>query len=118
MSAAELKKLESQLNEMTRQGHFLAALEKFYDDECLFQEGNQPPRHGRAAQHEHLSGYFQSVKSFNSATLHAQSVGDDVTISEWSFDLAGYDGPFLINETVRRKWRNGKVISERYYTAG
>ncbi len=82
MNTTELKTLDTQLNEMTRQGKILDALEKYYDTDCTFQEGNQPTRKGRAAQHTHLSGFFKTLKSFNSATLHAQAVGDDVSITE------------------------------------
>ncbi|MFA6045940.1 MAG: nuclear transport factor 2 family protein [Phycisphaerales bacterium] len=117
MNSNELKSIDSQLNEMTRQGKILEALEKFYDDSCTFQEGNQPPRKGRAAQHAHLSVFFKTLKAFNSATLHAQTVDDDISIAEWTFDMTGPNGPIVWNEVLSRRWRHGKVISERYYTA-
>lgn len=117
MNSSNLKVLDTQLNEMTRQGKILDALEKFYDESCTFQEGNQPARKGRAAQHAHLSGFFKTLKSFNGATLHAQAVGDGVSIAEWKFDMTGPSGPIVWNEILSRRWRNGKVISERYYTA-
>jgi hypothetical protein len=117
MTTTDLKSLDTQLNEMTRQGKILDALEKFYDAECTFQEGNQPARRGRAAQHAHLSAFFATLKSFNGATLHAQALGDNSSIAEWTFDMTGPSGPILWNEILSRRWRNGKVISERYYTA-
>lgn len=117
MSSTDLKSLESQLNEMTRQGRILDALDKFYDEHCTFQEGNLPARQGRVAQHAHLSAFFKSLKAFNGATLHAQAVGDNATISEWTFDMTGPDGPILWNEVLSRRWRSGKVVSERFYTA-
>jgi len=114
---SDIRTLDTKLNEMTHQGKSLDALEKFYDADCTFQEGNQPARKGRAAQHAHLSGFFKTLKSFNRATLHAQAVGDDVLIAERTFDMTGPEGPILWNEILSRRWRNGKVISERYYTA-
>lgn len=117
MTNHDLKSIDAQLNEMTRQGKILEALEQFYDEKCTFQEGNQPPRAGRAAQHAHLSGFFKTLKSFNSATLRAQTVGDDCSIAEWTFDMTGPTGPILWNEVLTRRWSNGKVVSERYYTA-
>ncbi len=39
-------------------------------------------------------------------------------MSEYTFDLTKTDGtPILWNEVLRREWRDGLVINERYYTA-
>jgi ketosteroid isomerase-like protein len=109
--------LETQLNEMTRAGKILEALEAFYAEDAVFQEGNAPARTGRSAQREHLAAFFETLKKFNGATLHSQAVHDDVSLSEWTFDMVGPDGPLVWNEVLRRVWRDGKVISERFYTA-
>ena len=38
-------------------------------------------------------------------------------MSEWTFNMTGGDGAKIEwNEVLARKWRNGKVVSERYYT--
>ncbi len=117
MSTTDIKTNETQLNDMIRQGKILDALDKFFDEKATFQEGNKPVRVGRAANHAFLSGFFKTLKAFNGATLHAQTISDNTSISEWTFDMAGPDGPILWNETMVRRWQNGKVISERYYTA-
>lgn len=54
------------------------------------------------------------VKAVNALTLHGQSIGDGITMSEWTFDLTTDNGPVLWNDVLRRRWQNGKVISERY----
>ncbi len=117
MSTNDLKVIDSQLDEMARQGKMLEALEMCYDKDCTFQEGNQPMRKGRAAQHTHLSNFFKKLKSFDGATLHAQAVGENVSTAEWTFKMTGQDGPIVWNEILARRWSNGKVISERFYTA-
>ncbi len=117
MSNQNIVALEAELNAMTGKGQILDALAKFYAEDATFQEGNQPARKGRAAQHAHLSGFFATLKSFNGATLRAQTTGGDVGIAEWTFDMTGPTGPILWNEVLVRRWANGKVISERYYTA-
>ena len=118
MSRDSLSSINAELNTMTQSGKILEALEAFYADDCVFQEGNQPPRRGRKTQHDHLSAFFKTLKAFNGATLHSVGVGDDVTLNEWTFDMVGPNGPILWNEILVRRWRNGKVVSERYYTAG
>lgn len=112
-----IAKLNDSLNAMTAQGKILQALESFYDTDCVFQEGNQPPRRGRQAQHLHLSNFFATLRKFNGATLHAAGVGVDVTLNEWTFDMVGPEGPIVWNEILVRRWHQGKVVSERYYTA-
>jgi hypothetical protein len=96
---------------MTRQGKLLDALDTFYDDNCTFQEGTQPPRKGRSAQRAHLGGFLKTLKAFNGAKLHAQAIGDGATISEWTFDMTGPEGPIQWNEVLSRRWRDGKVVS-------
>lgn len=114
---SDVRTLDNQLNQMTKAGKILDALEQFYDTDCVFQEGNQPARRGRKAQHDHLSAFFATLKKFNGATLHCQGVGETTSLTEWTFDMIGPNGPILWNEILRRVWKNGKVVSERYYTA-
>lgn len=96
----------------------IEATEQYYADDCIYQESNQPPRTGGKKGHkEYLSPFFKTVKAVNALTLHGQSIGDGITMSEWTFDLTTVNGPVLWNEVLRRRWQNGKVISECYYTA-
>ncbi len=112
-----LQQIDSELNQMTGRGEILDALATYYAEDCTFQEGNSDPRVGRQTQHEHLSNFFATLKEFKGATLHAQGVGEDTTLTEWTFEMIGPEGPIVWNEILRRKWRDGKVVSERYYTA-
>ena len=114
----DLTTLESELNAMTSSGKILEALDQFYAEDCQFQEGNETPIDGKAAQRERLSALFESLKGFNGATLHAASVGDQVTFSQWTFDMVSGDGESMIwNEVLVRQWRDGQVVHERYYQA-
>ena len=114
----DLNILETSVNALAQKGDMAAALNQFYADDCSFQEGNQPARSGgKAAQLTYLANFFATVTKVNAIQLHGQAVGDGVAISEWTIDLATTNGPILWNEIIRRQWRDGKVVSERYYTA-
>jgi ketosteroid isomerase-like protein len=116
---ARHEQLESQLNEMTAKGQILEALDAFYAEDCCFEEGDGSRRESRQAQHAHLSAFFATLERFNGATLHAQSVGDGVSMSEWTFDMTSRNGePIVWNEVLVRRWKDGKVRSERFYQAG
>ncbi len=113
-----LDELESELNAMTARGEMLDALDRFYAPDCTFQEGDGSRRETRQAQRDHLAAFFATLKGLNGATLHAASVGPDVSMSEWTFDMTGGDGSSIVwNEVLVRRWRNGKVVSERFYQA-
>ncbi len=114
----DINQLETRLNATIASGKVLEALDEFFADDCIFQEGTAKPRVGKKNNREFLSGFLKSLKAFNFAKLHAQSVNGDVSFSEWTFDMVGPEGPIVWNEVFKRQWRNGKVISERYYNAG
>lgn len=42
----ELKKNATELNEMILKGKLMEAFEKFYDDEVIMQENDDPPTEG------------------------------------------------------------------------
>jgi hypothetical protein len=113
----DVLELETKLNAMIASGKILDALEMFFADDAVFQEGNAEPRRGKAANREFLSGFLKSLRAFNGAHLHSQAVSGNVSLSEWTFDLVGTDGPMVWNEVLCRRWRDGRVISERYYQA-
>ncbi len=114
----DIKPMEHELNQMILNGQALEAFEKFYADELIMQENNQPPRVGKAVNREFEKQFFGSIKEFHGATLGEVAVTDDVSFSEWTFDVTFLDGNRVANPQVtRRKWKNGQVVHERFYHA-
>ncbi len=114
-----LKALIEDLDRMVLAGNILGVVDRYFADDVVSQEGNAPPVRGKAANRARLEAFLSSLRAFNGATLHSYGVGDDVTLSEYTFDLVAEDGTSLIwNEVIRRRWANGQVVDERYYTAG
>lgn len=118
MNRDEIEQQDNQLNSLDRQGKILEGLDRFYADDCTFQEGNEAPIRGKEAQRERLSKMFASLKSFNGATLHSQAIGDGVSVTEWTFAMTSGEGdPIVWNEVLVRHWNEGKVVRERFYQA-
>lgn len=118
---SNLAKRDNELNNRIAAGDVLGALQEFYSDDVVMQEGSSnEPTVGKKANHDRLEGFLSGLKQFNGATLHSSAAGDGVTMSEWTFDMVGGDGtPIIWNEVIRRRWSNGVVVDERYYnTAG
>ena len=95
-----MKDVNSQLqalDSMVSKGEILESIDAFYDDECTFTEmtGGES-RSGRKHQHDHLSGFFASLKGFNGATLHSNAAHEDVSLSEWTFDMTAGDGSSIV----------------------
>lgn len=108
---------ETASNALTAQGKILDSIDQFYADDCVFIEPDGSRRNSRKDQRAHLEGFFASLKSFEGATLHGQAVGDNVSMSEWTFKMTGGDGKAIVwHEVLVRNWRNGKVVSEKFYT--
>ncbi len=110
--------LEAGANELTRQGKIIESIDTYYADNCVFTEPDGSSRQSRQAERDHLEAFFSGLKSFDGATLHGQSVGDDVSMSEWTFNMTGGDGEKIVwNEVLVRRWDDGKIVAEKYYAA-
>ena len=114
----DITKREAELNEMILAGQALEAFEKFYSDNIVMQENDQPPRVGKAANREFEEQFFSSIKEFHGAQLGHVAVTDNVSFSEWTFDVTFQDGNRVANPQVtRRQWQDGQVVNERFYHA-
>ena len=113
---SDVNQLEKELNQMILDGQAMDAFEKFYADDIVMQENNQPPRAGKALNREFEEKFFAAIKEFHGVTLGDVAVGGDISFSEWTFDVTFQDGTRMANPQVtRRKWQGGKVINERFY---
>ena len=111
-----LKQNEAAVNALTKEGKILDSIDQYYADNCVFIESDGSSRQSKAAQVDHLSGFFGSLTSFDGATLHGQAVGDNFSASEWIFNMTAGDGSKIEwNEVLVRTWANDKVVSEKYY---
>lgn len=107
-----------QLDNMTVSGQIMEALDKFYHPDLITREGNKDQVKGKEAHRQKLESFFEDITKVNDISLHSYAVGQDVSMSEFTFDLQKKDGSRILwNEILRRKWNDGQVIDERYYTA-
>jgi ketosteroid isomerase-like protein len=110
--------LDRQLNEMILSGQALDAFERFYADDVVMQEGSEAPRQGKPANREYEQQYHAAIAEFHGAELHNSAIAGDTSYSEWTFDATLTDGTRITNTQVAaRKWRDGKVVWERFYVA-
>ena len=113
--------LERELNDEILSGRILEAFERFYADDVEMREGSLEPTRGKEANRERERQFVESIGEFHGAGVTAAAVDRDTGMSEWWMDVTFKDGTRKRLEQVAvRKWRDGRVASERFYhdTAG
>ncbi len=99
-----------------RQGKILAAMNEFYDPNTKMQENRNPPTVGLAANIEREKQFMSQVKEWKGFTVTATGVGPDVSFYECSLDFVATNGqPVHMEQVVVAKWKNNKIVHERYY---
>lgn len=117
--ANSIEASETSANALMKEGKILDSIDKYFADDCVFIEPDGSRRDSRMAERAHLEGFFASLKSFDGATLHNQAIGDNVSMSEWTINMTGGDGAAIVwHEVLVREWRDGLIVSEKYYTQG
>lgn len=115
--------VQQRLNDLfgyIRQGKIIEAMTEFYDRDAAMQENANPPTVGQAANIEREKQFMSGVKEWKAFNVTASAVGDNVTFYECSLDFIATSGqPVHMEQVVVSKWRDGKIVHERfYYDAG
>ncbi len=116
MSTANLQQRLSDLLGYIRQGKIIEAVTEFYDKDVKMQENANPPTIGQTANIEREKQFMSGVKEWKGFNVTAQAVGDDTTFYECNMDFIATSGqPVHMEQVVVAKWKNGKIIHERFY---
>jgi hypothetical protein len=107
--------LDRQLNALIIQGKSTDAFLKFYDENVVSQENDEPERRGRDAWMRTRQEMEKQIKKFEARVL-AHAANADTSFSEWDYniELEGM-GAMKIAQVAVRRWKDGKVIRERFY---
>jgi hypothetical protein len=119
VSTSNVKALDDEINRMILSGKAMEAFEKFYAEDVEMQENSLPPFKGKDVNRKREIEFFSSVEQFHGAEVRASAAGDNVSFGEWMYDITFKGGKRMKMEQVTvRRWKNGKVISERFYYEG
>ncbi|WP_019503018.1 SnoaL-like domain-containing protein [Pseudanabaena sp. PCC 6802] len=100
------------------QGKAMEAFEKYYGDDVVMQENETAPTIGKAANRQRELDFFSKVVEFRGIEVKNVAYGDDVIISEWFVDYTHANWGKVTHDQVSvQKWKDGKVVHERYYYA-
>lgn len=111
--------LQQQLNDLLnhiRQGKIIEAMNQFYDKDTVMQDNANPPTKGLTANIEREKQFMSGVKEWKGFDVKASAAGENVTFYECSMDFVATNGqPVHMEQVVVAKWKNGKIVQERFY---
>lgn len=106
--------LDRQLNEMIVLGKSVEAFDRFYAEDVVAQENDEPERVGRAQWIEARRQMEKMIKKFDAKSL-ANAANGDVSFSEWEYTIEMESGVMVMKQVAVRRWKAGRVVRERFY---
>jgi hypothetical protein len=111
-----IEQADKELNDMILGGKAMEAYERFYADDVSMQENSAPPTVGKDANRKREIEFFSSVEAWHDGACTASVVSGNVSMSEWMMDVTIKGmGRVRMEQAVVRRWKDGKIVSERFY---
>jgi len=115
MSLNEL--LEKKL-ELTKKGLVVEAAELLFAEDATTVDFDGYETTSREGMVKKMESFTSGIEKVNGITYHGSAVDGDTTFAEFTFDFDMKDGSQIRwHEIIRSVWNNGKIVSERYFTA-
>jgi hypothetical protein len=117
-TTTNLKANFEDIKNLVLQGKAMDAFEKYYGEDVVMQENENPVTVGFEANRSRELDFFAKVTEFRGAEVKAVAYGEDVIISEWFVDYTHSEWGKVTHDQVSvQRWKDGKVIHERFYYA-
>jgi ketosteroid isomerase-like protein len=99
------------------EGKAIEAFDKYYHDDVVMIEATGDKREGKPVCREFEVNWFNGVQEMHDGGVDAfTSDGNDTTMVETWMDVTFKVGTRMKMEQVaRQKWKDGKIIEERFY---
>ncbi len=114
MNAVSVIDADRQLNQEVLAGRLREAYDRWYDDDIVMDENGQHAWKGKAQNRERLEAMGRVIRT-HARRLISSAVEGNRSFSEWEFDEEYGGVRFTLRQVAVREWRNGKVVSERFY---
>ncbi len=113
--------VKSRLNEMLRmlrEGQMTEGQEKYFADDVVTQEGNDPAVNGKQAAIERLNKFREAlgITKFVSYAIGSVAIAGNVSFYDAVLSVQVKSGDTIhLEQVVRTEWKNGKIAHERYF---
>jgi hypothetical protein len=117
-TTTELRAIYEDIKTLLSQGKAMDVFEKYYAEDVVMQENDNPPTIGKAVNRARELDFFDKVTEFRGMKLKELAVRENLIISEWFVDYTHAEyGKVTHDQISVSRWKDGKVISDRYYYA-
>lgn len=115
----DVKMLAEDLAKMVGEGKILEAFEKYYADDVVMQENEDAPRVGKEASRAYEEAFVNGIVEFHDGKTLGVAVGDGYSTIESFMDVTHKDwGRVARSQVAVQHWKDGKVVSEKFYYKG
>ncbi|WP_420602797.1 SnoaL-like domain-containing protein [Flagellimonas sp.] len=116
------QELLTKANEVTNllaEGKFIEAMENYLADDVQLFEGNNAAKVGKEFCLAEEQKLLETVTAFHGyKVVNGPAVKGDTTFYEAVMEFDTNDGTkHRFEQVVRTRWKDGKIINERYYHA-
>ena len=112
----DIKSSVEDLNNMILQGKAMDAFEKYYADDVVMQENNNPPTIGKDANRDRELAFFGGITAFRGAQIHNVAFGDNVSMVVSSMDYSHKEyGDRNYTQVAVQHWKDGKIVKEQFF---
>lgn len=107
------------LQEYIRSGRILDAMREFYAPDVRMQENANPPTKGLEPNIEREKQFLSQVKEWKGYEVKSLAADGDTVFVESTIDFIGTnDEPVHMEQVSVQRWRDGKIVHERFYYDG
>lgn len=120
MTHEEIKNAANGLINMAHEGKILEAMDKYYDDNIVTQEGvkGKPSEGGKKGLLANYKIFLDNMTEVKTYKGKIASVGENVSAIEWELDfknnLPGWEAVKL-TEIAVQEWKDGKITRETFF---
>lgn len=112
----DLKTNVEALNQMILDGKILEAFEQYYADDVVMQDNDYPARVGKEVNRQAEEAFVNGLTEFRGAKIISTTISDGLAVTEWWFDYTHKDfGTRNYTQLAVQRWKNGKIIEEKFY---
>ena len=116
MSRADLVAKLDQLNQLIRELKYQEALDRFYSDELITVENENPPTIGLAAYREAGKKYLGDITGYNAELKDSIITDEDISVTMWHYQFQHREwGSWNRVQVSVQRWKDGKIIHERHH---
>jgi hypothetical protein len=113
-----IQPLVEDLFSMIKKGQILDAFDKYYADNVVMQENTDEPRIGKETNRKSEEAFVSGVTEFHDLKIIKSAINGNTALVEYAMDFTHKDwGRSARPQVSAQEWKDGKIVSERFYYA-